>query len=107
MTIPQVYINVSGGIAEGYVTRGKAEIIQVDWDIFDDNVPTADEVLSIYRDLKTIADVTYRKALLINLKEAVNRLTSWNRAERELRKRKEHNRLTEARRILQEAGELP
>jgi hypothetical protein len=104
---PQVYVNVKGGIAEATVTRGDVEIIQVDWDMFEDSEPEAEDILNVYRELKLVADASYRRDLLDGLKEEVSRLTSWRRERRAADKRREQNQLREARELLIAAGELP
>ncbi len=42
--VPQIYVSVEGGIAEATTTRGEAEIILIDWDAYDDDIPELDTI---------------------------------------------------------------
>lgn len=62
----QVYVNVSGGIAEATVTRGDVEVLQVDWDDLNDSGDL--EQLEEYREyIEKVADEEYRTRLLIDI----------------------------------------
>ena len=70
--IPQVYVNVVGGIAEVTVTRGDVEVIHVDWDNFengDDN--DYDTLLETREELEKVAQPRYRQQLLKDIDELI------------------------------------
>lgn len=63
-TRPQVYVNVSGGIAEATVTRGDVEVILVDWDMFRDGDEAPGQIAETRADILRVADSEYRALLL-------------------------------------------
>ena len=67
---PQVYVNVSGGIAEATVTRGDVEVIQVDWDNEND-APDSESLLDTRAELEKVADEKYRTRLLADIDELI------------------------------------
>lgn len=78
--MPQVYVNVSGGIAEATVTRGDAEVIVQDWDNLSGGglVDYEREDLEAMREkLSRVAALGYRRSLLADIDE---KLSEWDAA---------------------------
>lgn len=102
---PQVYVNVSGGVAEATVTRGDAEVIVFDWDeVEEEREP---EVLERLRPrLEAVADERYRNRLLADLDDEIvgRRRDIEERAE--AREKHHQRRLQEARDLLRAEGEI-
>ncbi len=108
MTIPQVYISCSGGIAEADVTRGgndAVEIIQVDWDVFDSAIPDEWATDAMREQLEKLAKPARTEQLAI-FAEHMRKITRWRRQRADAEKRREEEALKNARRLLREAGEL-
>jgi hypothetical protein len=71
---PQVYVNVSGGVAEATVTRGDVEVIEHDWDNLNDgNAMDYDpeDLLAMREKLSAVADPKYRDRLVADMDEAI------------------------------------
>ena len=72
---PQVYVNVSGGIAEATVTRGDAEVIEQDWDNLNDGGLgdyDREDLEAMREKLSGVADPGYRKRLLVDIDEKID-----------------------------------
>lgn len=103
---PQVYVNVSGGIAEATVTRGDVDVIQIDWDNVNDESDI--DTLREYRsELEQVADEEYRTRLLADMDEVIEKaIAEEEDAEIREEERRQHE-LAKARDLLRAAGELP
>lgn len=102
---PQVYVSVSGGIANAEATRGEVDIVIVDWDSFEDNIPTEDEVEWIRDGLESLAE-PHRTSQLIALKEQLDKIEAVAEADRLHAEEKRRDELAAARSLLRDAGEL-
>lgn len=71
---PQVYVNVSGGIAEVTVTRGDVEVVHIDWDNLDGNSDAELDVLEDAREeIEKVADIEYKMRLLDDIDELIHK----------------------------------
>jgi hypothetical protein len=68
---PQVYVNVSGGIAEATVTRGEVDVIHVDWDNFRDGDASLLDLEDARDEIERVADTEYRARLLDDITELI------------------------------------
>ena len=53
---PLVYVSTRGGIAEAMVVRGDAEVVEIDWDEYEDNIAYPDNVLQHIEDAKALQE---------------------------------------------------
>lgn len=102
---PQVYVSVLGGIANAEATRGEVDIVIVDWDSFEDNIPTDDEVQWITDGIESLAE-PYRTSQLITLKEELDKIEDFAEADRLDAEETRRQELAAARSLLKDAGEL-
>ena len=102
---PQVYVSVLGGIANAEATRGEVDIVIVDWDSFEDNVPTDDEVQWIMDGIESLAE-PYRTSQLITLKEELDKIDGLAEADRLDAEETRRRELAAARSLLEDHGEL-
>lgn len=75
--LPQVFVSVLGGVAEAWVTRGKADIVFIDWDEFEDNVPTDEWITETRAELERL-DEKHRAGQLAAFDEEVQKIRNWN-----------------------------
>lgn len=102
---PQVYVSVSGGIAETEATRGDVDIVTVDWDVFNVDLPDEWETDDMREQLERLAEPARGEQLAI-FAEHMRKITRWRRQRADAEKRREEEALKNARRLLREAGEL-
>ncbi len=102
---PQVYVSVLGGIANAEATRGEVDIVIVDWDSFEDNIPTDDEVQWITDGIESLAE-PYRTSQLITLKEELDKIGGLAEADRLDAEETRRRELAAERSLLKDAGEL-
>lgn len=102
---PQVYVSVSGGIANAEATRGEVDIVIVDWDSFEDNIPTDDEVQWIRDGIGSLAE-PFRTSQLLALKEETDKVERYAEDERLDAEDERRKGLAAARSLLEDAGEL-
>src|SRR5262245_50561543 len=67
---PQVYVNVSGGIAEVTVTRGDVEVIHIDWDNFEE-AEYIQDLIEAREEIDKVAMPGYRKRLLADIDDLI------------------------------------
>lgn len=71
---PQVYVNVSGGVAEATVTRGEVDVIEHDWDnLRDEGDYDWDDLQAMREKLSRVANSEYRARLLADIDEVIER----------------------------------
>lgn len=102
---PQVYVSVSGGIAYAEATRGEVDIVIVDWDSFEDNIPTDDEVQWIRDGIQSLAE-PFRTSQLLALKEETDKIERYAEEDRLDAEEARRDELAAARSLLEKAGEL-
>ncbi len=102
---PQVYVSVLGGIANAEATRGEVDIVIVDWDSFEDNIPTDDEVQWITDGIESLAE-PYRTSQLVTLKEELDKIEGLAEADRLDAEKTRRRELAAARSLLKGPGEL-
>ena len=80
---PQVYVSVSGGIAEVMETTGEGavDIVQVDWDVFEDNDPEQWEIDSFRSEIERLVEPARSDAML-SFNEELAKREAWSEARR-------------------------
>ena len=68
--LPQVYVNVSGGIAETTVTYGRVDVIEIDWDNLNEE-EDYDTLLEAREEIEQVAQPAYRDRLLAAIDELI------------------------------------
>ena len=106
---PQVYINVSGGIAEATVMRGEAEIILVDWDNLNDAGVDPDDLEYARQEITNLSEDRqrdYRARLLSDITELIEGHEQEQREIAEHAELRKERELEAARSLLRRNGEL-
>ena len=65
---PFVLITVSGGVASAY-SRNGAEVVLIDWDQWDGQLPTREEIQFLYEEAMSIPDRALREAVQGDIEE--------------------------------------
>jgi hypothetical protein len=103
--LPQVYVSVVGGIADAVSTRGNVDVVIIDWDVFEDNVPDSEELADLQASVDAIAE-PHRAAVQRELDAKLEKLAKWKRWTEEESQRRRALRIADARNVLREEGEL-